>query len=85
MGAGQTQTPPGPRSTLYYRSRKPEQTPLRHRIKEIAAIRVRYGYRRIHTPNLIQYFASVFRLKDLQLWPAVLQGIDNFNNWVRLV
>lgn len=40
---------PGPRSTLYYRSRKAEQAPLRHRIKEIAAIRVRYGYRRIHT------------------------------------
>ena len=42
-------TLPGPRSTLYYRSRKPEQAPLRHRIREIAAIRVRYGYRRIHT------------------------------------
>ena len=33
-----TQTLPGPRSTLYYRSRKPEQAPLRHRIKEIATI-----------------------------------------------
>lgn len=40
---------PGPRSILYYRSRKAKQAPLRHRIKEIAAIRVRYGYRRIHT------------------------------------
>jgi hypothetical protein len=44
-----TQTLPAPRATLYYRSRKAEQAPLRHRIKEIAAIRVRYGYRRIHT------------------------------------
>ena len=44
-----SQTLPGPRSTLYYRSRKPEQAPLRHRIKEIATVRVRYGYRRIHT------------------------------------
>jgi putative transposase len=44
-----SRTLPGPRSTLYYRSRKAEQAPLRHRIKEIAAIRVRYGYRRIHT------------------------------------
>ena len=44
-----SQTLPGPRSTLYYRSRRPEQAPLRHRIKEIAVIRVRYGYRRIHT------------------------------------
>ena len=44
-----SQTLPGPRSTLYYRSRKAEQAPLRKRIKEVAAIRVRYGYRRIHT------------------------------------
>ena len=32
-----SQTLPGPRSTRYYRSRKPEQAPLRRRIKEIAA------------------------------------------------
>jgi len=44
-----SQTLPGPRSTFYYRSRKPEQAPLRQRIKEIASVRVRYGYRRIHT------------------------------------
>ena len=44
---GASKTLPSPRSTLYYRSRKAEQAPLRHRIKEIAAIRVRYGYRRI--------------------------------------
>jgi putative transposase len=44
-----TQTIVAPRATLYYRSRKPEQAPLRHRIKEIATVRVRYGYRRIHT------------------------------------
>ena len=31
------QTLAAPRATLYYRSRKPEQAPLRHRIKEIAA------------------------------------------------
>jgi putative transposase len=43
------QTLSAPRATRYYRSRKAEQAPLRHRIKEIAAIRVRYGYRRIHT------------------------------------
>jgi len=29
--------------------KKIEQAPLSHRIKEIAAIRIRYGYRRIHT------------------------------------
>jgi hypothetical protein len=39
-----SQTFPCPRSTLYYRSRKIEQAPLSHRIKEIAAIRVRYGF-----------------------------------------
>jgi putative transposase len=44
-----TQTLPAPRSTLYYRSRKPEQATLRHRIKETATVRVRYGWRRIHT------------------------------------
>ena len=35
------QTLNAPRATLYYRSRKAEQAPLRHRIKEIAAVRVR--------------------------------------------
>ena len=39
----------GPRPTPYYRSPKAEQAPLRKRIKKIAAIRIRYGYRRIHT------------------------------------
>lgn len=38
-----------PRSTLYYRPRKDEQAFLRKRIKEIAATRTRYGYKRIHT------------------------------------
>jgi putative transposase len=28
--------------------RKSDQAPLRQRIKELAAVRVRYGYRRIH-------------------------------------
>jgi len=36
------------RRTMRYRSRKPDQSPLRQRIKELAAVRVRYGYRRIH-------------------------------------
>jgi putative transposase len=42
-----SQTLSGPRSTLYSRSRKAEQAPLRRRIKEIASVRVRYGYSRI--------------------------------------
>jgi hypothetical protein len=33
-----SQTLNAPRATLYYRSRKPEQAPLRHRINEIATI-----------------------------------------------
>jgi putative transposase len=33
---------------MRYRSRKADQAPLRQRIKELAAVRVRYGYRRIH-------------------------------------
>ncbi len=36
------------RSVYYYRSMAADQTPLRHRIREIAATRVRCGYRRIH-------------------------------------
>jgi putative transposase len=43
------QTLAAPRATLYYRSRKAEQAHLRHRIKETATVRVRYGYRRIQT------------------------------------
>ena len=35
-------------STYHYRSRRAEQAELTERIKEIAATRVRYGYRRIH-------------------------------------
>jgi putative transposase len=36
------------RSTFNYRFKKSDQAPLRLRIKDIAAVRVRYGYRRIH-------------------------------------
>ena len=36
------------RSTYHYRSRRPDQAPLRKRIREIAETRVRCGYRRIH-------------------------------------
>lgn len=36
------------RSTPYYRSVKDPQTALRHRLRELAHTRVRYGYRRIH-------------------------------------
>jgi hypothetical protein len=39
---------PVERSSYHYRSRRAGQAELTERIKEIAAIRVRYGYRRIH-------------------------------------
>ena len=39
---------PACRATYHYRSRRPEQAPLRKRIREIAETRMRYGYRRIH-------------------------------------
>ena len=39
---------PAHRSMLRYKSRRPDQAGLKMRIKELAAIRVRYGYRRIH-------------------------------------
>jgi putative transposase len=35
-------------STYHYRSRRPDQTGLEARIKEICATRMRYGYRRVH-------------------------------------
>ena len=36
------------RSSYFYKARRPSQAALRKRIQEIAATRVRYGYRRIH-------------------------------------
>lgn len=36
------------RSTVRYCSRRPTQEPLRLRLKELAAVRVSYGYRRLH-------------------------------------
>jgi len=39
---------PACRGTHHYRSRRPDQTPLRARIREIAETSARYGYRRIH-------------------------------------
>jgi putative transposase len=39
---------PVDRSTYHYRSRRAGQAQLSERIREIAATRVRYGYRRIH-------------------------------------
>jgi len=36
------------RSTHRYKSRRPDQAGLKLRIKELAATRVRYGYRRVH-------------------------------------
>lgn len=36
------------RSTIRYRSRRPDDSGLRQRIRELAAIRRRFGYRRLH-------------------------------------
>jgi putative transposase len=36
------------RSTVRYRSRKDPQNALRIRLKDLAAVRVRWGYRRLH-------------------------------------
>ena len=35
-------------STYHYRSRRPDQAALSKRIREIAEMRVRYGYQRVH-------------------------------------
>ena len=37
------------RTTYRYRSRAKDQTALRMRLRELASVRVRYGYRRLHT------------------------------------
>ncbi len=37
-----------PRSSHYYRCRKDSQEPLRMRLRDLAASRVRYGYRRLY-------------------------------------
>ncbi len=37
-----------PRATLRYRSQAQDQTALRMRLRDRAAARVRYGYRRLH-------------------------------------
>lgn len=39
---------PTNRATIRYKSRRPDQAGLKMRIKELAATRVRYAYRRIH-------------------------------------
>ena len=36
------------RSSHRYQSQARDQTPLRQRLRELAAVRVRYGYRRLH-------------------------------------
>ncbi len=41
-------TLPFHRSTVRYGSRARDQTPIRMRLRELAAARVRYGYRRLH-------------------------------------
>jgi putative transposase len=36
------------RSTFYYRARRRDVAPLRMRLRELAAARRRFGYRRLH-------------------------------------
>ena len=36
------------RATYYYQSHRPSDTALRHRLKELAAVRIRYGYQRFY-------------------------------------
>ena len=63
-----------PRSSHHYRARRDAQAELRSRIREIAAARVRYGYRRIHVllkregwmVNAKRVW-RLYRLEDLQL------------------
>ncbi len=65
---------PVDRSTYHYRSRRSGQAELSGRIKEIAATRVRYGYRRIHVllrregwPVNVKRVYRLYREMGLQL------------------
>jgi len=62
---------PVERSTYHYRSRRAGQAQLTERIKEIAATRVRYGYRRIH---VLLRREGEFVSRDLDLW-AYQRGV----------
>jgi putative transposase len=62
------------RRTHRYRSVRPDQAPLRQRIKEIAETRVRYGYRRIHVllrregwPVNVKRVRRLYRIDGLNL------------------
>jgi putative transposase len=62
------------RSSFRCCSRAQDQTPLRQRIREIAAVRVRYGYRRVHTllrregwPVNVKRVYRLYRLDGLSL------------------
>jgi putative transposase len=59
-----------PRSVYGYKSRKDEQATLRMRIKDIARVRVSYGYRRIHVMLLREGWKvnhkRVYRLYKLE-------------------
>ena len=37
-----------PRATYYYQAHRPTDSALRHRLKELAAVRIRYGYQRLY-------------------------------------
>ena len=80
------------RVTYHYRSRRPEQAPLRKRIREIAETRMRYGCRRI-TVLLrrdgwhvnVKRVRRLYRLEGLQMCadaraiavvPSVATGLD---------
>jgi putative transposase len=43
------------RSTYRYRSIAKDQSPLRMRLRELAAVRVRYGYRCLHVLSMWPY------------------------------
>ena len=62
------------RSLWYYRSRRPAQTALTMRMKELAQSRPRFGYRRVHVMLRREGWAvnhkrvrRLYRLEGLQL------------------
>src|SRR5262249_28926465 len=67
---------PVDRSTYHYRPKRSGQAVLMKRIKEIAEIRVRYGYRRIHMLLRREgWLVNIKRVCRLSNGPAAAQQI----------
>lgn len=65
-------------STYHYKSRRPGQAGLEHRIREISQTRVRYGYRRVHV--LLRREGWVVNIKKARRLHSELLGLQLRNH-----